>query len=73
MANEKKYINTMRDNIITIKPTNEQGQRHGFWHQTNSTGQFYFKCHYVNDVQVGYYEHLYISDSGKVNFEFYAR
>lgn len=63
----------MQDNFIQIKPVNDKAQRHGFWHNTNSTGEFYYKCYYINDVQVGYYEHLYLSDSGKVKFEYYAR
>jgi hypothetical protein len=55
------------------KTFNTKGERHGYWDSSTTNGHFYFKCHYVNGIQLGCYEHVYISDSGKIQYEYYAR
>ena len=56
-----------------VNQYNKRGRRHGYWHQTSTNKLFYYKKFYINGNQVGYSEHHFLSDKGKIVKEYYAR
>jgi hypothetical protein len=59
---------TMQDKT----PHNEKKQPHGYWVVHHDNHNLWFKGHYVNDVEYGYFEHWsYFNSSGII--EYYAR
>jgi antitoxin component YwqK of YwqJK toxin-antitoxin module len=53
-------------------PTNEQGQRHGYWLIHYSNGNIWWEANFVNDIIFGFSEYSYLDDVGIKNKEYNA-
>jgi hypothetical protein len=65
MEHMKKVIS--QDN--KINQLDEQGRAQGYWHQTS--GEFYYKCYYVNTEIKGFTEYLF--DELGIQNEYHAK
>jgi antitoxin component YwqK of YwqJK toxin-antitoxin module len=49
-----------------LKPTNDKGQRHGYWEEYFSNGKLSYKGNFVNGKEHGYWE-WYFDDGRTVS------
>ena len=56
--------------MIDIMSHNERGEAHGYWEVYMGNGELSYKCHYLNDDEVGYEEDHY---TNKIKKRYYLR